>query len=139
MKTLIGWSIWYGTRDVEGELTRSLENGFDYLEISLAYPWILNEENLVHIIKVAKDLGFKIAFHGPWRDIRLGSPYREVSESSRAIVSKAISSVVKYEPEYFNVHIISEEITFSEKVKDRVFNEAKKSLNMLQKISEDTG
>ena len=139
MKVLVGWSIWYGTRNVEEELAKTLENGFDYLEISLAYPWISNEENLVHIISVAKDLGFKVAFHGPWRDVRLGSPYREISESSRAIVSKAIGSIVKHEPEYFNVHIISEEITFSEKVKDKVLNEAKKSLNMLQRVSEDTG
>ena len=58
MERFIGWSIWYGSKDVEKELAKLLENGFNYLEISLDYPWPFDENRLSHIISKAKDLGF---------------------------------------------------------------------------------
>ena len=139
MERFIGWSIWYGSKDVEKELAKLLENGFNYLEISLDYPWPFDENRLSHIISKAKDLGFKVAFHGPWRDIRLASPHRIISEASRTILGKVIDLAAKYEPEYFNAHLLSEEITFDEKVKNEVLREARKAVHFLQKITEEKG
>lgn len=139
MVKFIGWSIWYGSKSVEKELAKLLENGFNYLEISLDYPWPFDGNKLSHIISKAKDLGFKVAFHGPWRDIRLASPHRIISKASRTVLGKVIDYVAKYELEYFNVHLISDEITFDEKVRNKVLGEARKTIDFLQRISEEKG
>lgn len=139
MRRFIGWSVWYGSKDVEKELAKLLENGFNYLEISLDYPWPFDEDRLSHIVDRAKDLGFKVAFHGPWRDIRLASPHTIISEASRTILRRVIDLIAKHEPEYFNVHLISDEITFDGKVKSEVLREARKTIYFLQKTSEEKG
>lgn len=139
MKPIIGSSIWYGSKHKVQLIEKLHSFGFDYIEISLDYPWPhYKNEELERVVKKAKSLGLEIAFHGPWRDIRLASPIPILASTARSIIRSIINKVLKYEPEYFNVHLISDEITFDDDVKNDVLKEAKASIEFLSKTSEET-
>lgn len=132
----VGFSLWYGNRDKEKLLERMVEEGFDYVEISLDYPWPYLQ-NFKDVVKKAYDLGLEIGFHGPWRDIRLASPLDEIAEASRKIVRKVLENVSKFELKYFNLHLISEEISFDKKVVEKVIEQANKTVEFLENLSRE--
>lgn len=132
----IGFSLWYGNRDKKRLLESMREIGFDYVEISLDYPWPY-EQDFQDIVKKAYNLGFKIGFHGPWRDLRLASPINEVAEASRKVVKKVIENISHFEPEYFNLHLISEEITFDGKVVEKIVKRANETIRFLEDLSNE--
>jgi len=131
----VGFSLWYGNKEREKLLELMREKGFDYVEISIDYPWPYENLSFQAIVKRAYDLGFKIGFHGPWRDLRLASPINEVAEASKKVVEKVLENISRFEPEYFNLHLISEEITIDRKVTEEVIRKANETVKFLENLS----
>ncbi len=137
MPRKIGFSLWYGNKSKKELIEQMHSLGFDYVEISLDYPWPYDEYEFSNIIKLTKTIGLEISFHGPWRDIRLASPIDEIAYSSRKVVKKIVDNISKFEPKYFNIHLISEEITFDNKVRDKIISRAKETIRFLEELSEE--
>lgn len=134
----VGFTIWYGDHRYLGDrIKRVHEAGFDYIELSLDYPWpYVDTEKFINTIsKLVKSYGLQIAIHGPWRDIRLASPINEIREASLKVYRKILKISSRLDPLYFNFHIISEEAIRFNSVKRAVLYAAAKSLeNVLSEV-----
>ena len=107
----LGFPIWYGYGDRMRELAHEARlTGFDYLEISLDYPWPFRGKTpLKDIVKIAEAEGLSIAFHAPWRDLRFSSPFEEVRIASLKVFERVVESIACYESEYLVVHLSSDQ------------------------------
>lgn len=121
-----GMPIWYGSSPavhgldfVEKSRRTLLQNvekaarlGFDYVEMSLDYPWpdIIHAKTAKEVSKLGKALGIGFAFHAPWAGIGLAHPRQEMHKASLKVIAKCIQAASRFgEPLYFNVHILTEE------------------------------
>jgi len=107
----IGFPFWYGYgRDFEEIIDEVVEAGFDYLEISLDYPWPSGGEfSLREVIHRALKDNLAIAFHGPWRDIRLSSPIERVRKVSVELFKSLVEEISGYGCEYLVVHLSTDQ------------------------------
>lgn len=124
-----GMPVWYGSSSPEyahiadfSERSRRtlLSNvekaallGFDYVEISLDYPWpdIIHAKVATEAAKLGKALGVGFAFHAPWAGIGLAHPRLEMHEASMKVMKRCIRAAAMFgEPLYLNAHITTEEV-----------------------------
>lgn len=88
--------------------------GYSLAEVSLDYPWPYSGD-FPGVVAEIKGLGLDLAFHAPWRDIQLASPYPEVSRASLEALKKVIDKVGDYAPVYIVFHLQTrEEVELSE-------------------------
>jgi len=138
----IGFPIWYGYGE---KLTRMISEaasvGFNYIEISLDYPWpFRGRYALEGVIDEALDVGLSIAFHAPWRDIRLASPIEEVREASVKAFKRFLDEVSKYPCDYVVVHLSSDQaIDRIPEIRNEYVNSAVKSIKEIKSIGDLSG
>lgn len=120
--------VWYGSsvehahiadfaeksrRTLLSNIEKAAKLGFDYVEISLDYPW----PDIIHA-NVAKEaaglgrlLGIEFAFHAPWAGIGLAHPRQEMHEASLKVMRRCIRAAGMFgEPLYLNAHIATDEV-----------------------------
>jgi len=108
---LIGFPLWLGDRHKFAlKIDEARDVGFDYIELSLDYPWpIPDEETPRKIASRARSAGLDVAIHGSWRDVRLASPVNEVREASLSYVSRTFEIAKKFEPRYVVLRISTDQ------------------------------
>ena len=75
----IGIPTWYKDDFSSNNYALFFEQGIEYIELSLEYPWpFWDEKRLRKITKEIKEYDLKINFHLPWRDLSIISPYPQV-------------------------------------------------------------
>lgn len=127
----VGYTIWYGDHKyLEDRIKRVYELGFNYIELSLDYPWpYINADKLIEsICKIVREYGLRVAIHSPWRDIRLASPVSEIREASLKVVIRVLNLTSRLDPLYFNLHMMSEEAIKFNSVKRDVLKAVARSL-----------
>ncbi len=117
MKTSIGLPVWYNTirKDysidvlLNNILDHLLDNGLSLFEISIDYPWIHIDYNILEdFIGEAINKGFSISLHAPWRDLFLASPYDKIREESINIIINNMGPIIsRYPVEYIVLHVTS--------------------------------
>jgi sugar phosphate isomerase/epimerase len=101
----IGVNVWYGHGPLSKSLKKAKEVGFDYVEISLDYPWnVKMNKNEVKALKMAKNYNLDLAFHSPWAGIHIAHPINEISLASVKVVENCLRFVSNFAPIYFNFH-----------------------------------
>ena len=138
----LGFPIWYGYRNRVRELAReSRRIGFDYVEVSLDHPWPFSgNPGLDEAVRAVLSEGLSIAFHAPWRDLRLSSPLEEVRSASIKVFRKVASKISSYECDYLVVHLSTDQaIDRIEEVRGEVVEAAVKSVGELNDISRELG
>lgn len=130
-----GFPIWIGDfKVIDERVKEAQEAGFDYLEVSLDYPWPFEKRfKFSEIIQLVKDYGLEVAFHAPWRDVKLASPIEEIRAASIEICRKAIKYVLVFEPKYVVVHLSTEQALnmISNCVEDMLIKSSIKSVSEL--------
>ncbi len=136
-----GLPIWYGSGRIDDVLQIAYEKGFDYVEISLDYPWpeIIDEIVFNRVKKLIKEYDFKVGIHAPWRDISLASPRENLRVASLKVYKKCISFAEKLESEYFNFHIFTKEATEYEEVYKAVYQATKRSIKEIVRLCNEAG
>ena len=138
----LGFPIWYGYGErVEGLIREARKIGFDYLEVSLDYPWPFKGSfQLGEVVEAAFSEGLSIAFHAPWRDLRLSSPFEDVRSASLKIFEKVVSEISNYEADYLVVHLSTDQAADRiEEIRDEVLDAALSSVDSLKGISKSFG
>lgn len=120
--------VWYGSspeyahisdfsersrRTLLSNIEKAARLGFDYVEISLDYPWpdIIHEKVAKVAAKLGRRLGIGFAFHAPWAGIGLAHPRQEMHEASMKVMKRCIRAAAMFrEPLYLNAHITTEEV-----------------------------
>ena len=120
----IGFPLWYGQGGGISRLIHEAErSGFDYFELSLDYPWpFRGKPRIDDVVREIVDRSFSLAFHAPWRDIRLASPFDEVRSSSVKVVKDFINRVAEYASDYVVLHVSTDQAV------DRIHEVAEESV-----------
>ncbi len=124
-----GMPVWYGSSSAElahiadfaersrrtllSNIEKAALLGFDYIEISLDYPWpdIIHAKVAKEAAKLGRSLGIEFAFHAPWAGIGLAHPRPEMHEASLKVMSRCIRAAGMFgEPLYLNAHIATDEV-----------------------------
>lgn len=111
MKTVkIGVPVWYGDGTLKQGVEKAVCLGFDYVEISLDYPWpdSLSKQELRQAIKIAREGGLEFAFHAPFAGIGLAHPRQEVQGAALKVMEKCMKFAHHFKPVYFNFHMCTE-------------------------------
>ncbi len=133
-----GAPIWPGDRNIWENIAMYYAAGFNYIEVSLDYPWAWSvDSNVLDLLRKAmREFGIKIAIHAPWRDV----PYAGVYGELRMLVRRILDVVKKYaeqlEALYIVFHITSQEAYKIPSVKKAVEKSALESLGMILKVLE---
>ena len=137
----IGVPVWYGDGRIDDNIEVAKLNGFDYIELSLDYPWPekLDDYMMKRIRELAQSLAMEIGIHGPWRDICLASPRDVLREASLKIVKTCIEFAYRIEARYFNFHILSAEAIGFDEIRREVMKAAKHSLHCIAQWCMDRG
>ncbi len=102
-----GLPVWHGNiESIESEIRRAYLLGFDYVEISLDYPWpeTLSKSRIKKIVGLARDLGIGIAFHAPPEGVDIGSPFPETRKNSVKFLLFLVKWSKQFGPLYLNFH-----------------------------------
>ncbi|MFH0961374.1 MAG: TIM barrel protein [archaeon] len=102
-----GLPVWYGNiSSIEDEIERAASLGFDYVEVSLDYPWpeLLGKRDIEKILFTARKEGIEFAFHAPPEGIEIGSPWQELRISSVNFLKNLLKWTKQFKPAYFNFH-----------------------------------
>ncbi len=121
--------VWYGSSSPEyahvsnfteksrrtllSNVEKAARLGFDYVEISLDYPWpdIIPAKVAKEVAKLGKRVGVGFAFHAPWAGIGLAHPRKEMHDASMKVMKRCIRAAAQFgEPLYLNAHITTEEV-----------------------------
>lgn len=103
---MVGYPIWYGDKNLEQTITQVFRAGFNYIELSLDYPWPFKDiEKLRLIRKLANDYSLRLGIHGPWRDVALASPIENIRRASIEVYCKVIDTAIELEANYLNIHL----------------------------------
>lgn len=100
--------VWYKSKLTEYDIDELLEAGYSVAEVSLDYPWPYSDD-FESEVKSLVEHGFELAFHAPWRDIALASPYRPLARVSLEVLKESIGVIQRLGPEYFIIHVQSRE------------------------------
>ncbi|MDW8022004.1 MAG: sugar phosphate isomerase/epimerase family protein [Nitrososphaerota archaeon] len=117
------------------------KSGFDYIEISLDYPWPFRGElKIGEVVQLAKLEGLSVAFHGPWRDIRLSSPIEKVRNASIEVFKSFIEEISNFECEYVVTHLSTDQ-AFDKipLIRSEVIDSAVKSIEELSSFAQRLG
>ena len=109
---MFGLPVWYGLGSIALGVERAAVLGFDYVEISLDYPWpkAIEKEDLVMAVRIAKAKGIRLAFHAPFAGINLAHPREGIRTAAVKVIkscidfAKATASKAQQKPLYINVH-----------------------------------
>jgi len=134
---LYGKDLWYGEKPLEKALKLADKLGFDFIELSIDYPWpekIRKEE-----VKILKN--YDLAFHAPWVAICLAHPQKEIFDASLKIVRKALIFSSKFNPLYFSFHITAPfHGTFKlDEIAGEILKKGVEAAKSLSKTAEDLG
>ena len=138
---LIGFPIWYGEgRDPSALMSSIRRAHFDYVEVSLDYPWPFKDvSRLDEIIGEAKRKGLKVALHAPWRDVKLSSPIEGIRKESLEFFKSALMEV-RGHFEYVVLHLTTDQtVERSEIVRREALEAAIDSLRTLIGLSRELG
>ncbi len=138
----LGFPIWYGYGErIWKFIDEAEEAGFNYLEISLDYPWpFRGKPKLGEVVRKALDEGFSIAFHAPWRDIRPASPIEEVRNSSVAALKKFMSEVAEHSADYIVLHLSTDQaVDRIPEIGEESINAAVESIKELKSFTRSLG
>ncbi|MEM2188858.1 MAG: sugar phosphate isomerase/epimerase [Nitrososphaerota archaeon] len=107
----LGFPIWYGYGPEISKIVEEAHRiGFDYIEISIDYPWPRGgEPSLSEVMKTIRGLGLSLGFHAPWRDLRLSSPFDEIRNASIKIFEKIALELSAYECDYLVAHLSTDQ------------------------------
>jgi len=99
-------NVWYGDRPLKSTFEMAQRLGFDYIELSLDYPWPdhLTSEEMKLFGKLKEEYGLEIAFHGPWAGKALYHPRDEISDACVKVYKKCLKFAGRFNPLYFNFH-----------------------------------
>lgn len=141
MRPLIALPVWPRARPLVKALERANEYGFDYVEVSLDYPWPeeLRSRELREIKEAEERLGVKLAIHAPWRDIALASPRQALREASLKVLEQCLQFSTEVEALYFNVHVSTREAWTIREVKQRAVEAALESIKQLALKANELG
>ena len=120
-------NIWYGNRPLLPAFERAHRLGFDFIELSLDYPWPdqLTSEEIGLLEKLKEEYGLEIAFHGPWSGKVLFHPRDEISDACLKIYEKCLKFAAALNPLYFNFHQFGYVATSGfEEIRKKIFNKA---------------
>lgn len=103
---MVGYPVWYGDKNLEQTITQVFRAGFNYIELSLDYPWPYRDADKLRLIRrLANDYSLRLGIHGPWRDIALASPIESIRRASVEVYRKVIDTAVELEASYLNIHL----------------------------------
>ena len=103
---LIGYPVWYGDKNLEHTIASVARAGFNYIELSLDYPWPFKQvDKLKQIRRYTQEYSLRIGLHGPWRDIALASPIESVRKAGLEVYRRVIEVAVDLEANYLNLHL----------------------------------
>jgi len=107
----IGCPIWLGDRRSWKEKVReAYEAGFNYIELSLDYPWpLLDRDTPEAIVNETRKFGLDVIFHGCWRDVKLSSPIEGVRKASVSYVIDVAKAAGEIHPTYFILHLSTDQ------------------------------
>ena len=138
----IGFPLWYGNRNrIKETLSEMVKTGFDYVEVSLDYPWpFKGEVPWSEVIRIIRDSGLKAAFHGPWRDVRLSSPIKEIRDTSIRVCKEFLKAISNVEADYVVLHLSTDQaIEESPKIRDEAIKAAIKSAEEMMSLGRELG
>jgi sugar phosphate isomerase/epimerase len=111
MRPLVALPVWPKAGSLVKALDKANEYGFDYVELSLDYPWPerLRGRVLEEVEEARDRYGLKLAVHAPWRDVALASPRLALREASLSVLEDCLSFASSVEALYFNLHVLTRE------------------------------
>ncbi len=102
--------LWYKTRYHPEDYSELYDAGFEYVEISLDYPWPFKmRDKLDEQVSIIRRTGMKTGVHMPWRDISLLSPYASVREGGIKVLEELLEPITSIEAEYAVLHVTTRE------------------------------
>ncbi len=102
--------LWYKTRYRPEDYSELYNAGFEYVEISLDYPWPFKmRDRLDEQLSIIRKTGMKTGVHMPWRDISLLSPYAPIREGGIKVLEELLEPITNIEAEYAVLHVTSRE------------------------------
>ncbi len=134
----IGFNLWYGNRPLYYVMKDCYEVGFDYVELSIDYPWPYRMD-VDEVKRAVRDFGIEVGIHGPWRDIALASPVPEIREASLKVMRKVIELAGRLRALYVNVHVSCSEAVEFKEVWNEVLRAGIESVRELQSLCEQYG
>lgn len=102
------FTIWNKSDFGDEDLKTLMESGYSAVEVSIDSPWPYSPD-FRDVIDTISRHGLEIAFHAPWRDVQLASPYDHISRASVNVVKETIDIVSVYEPSYIVIHLQTRE------------------------------
>lgn len=101
-----GRNVWYNNRPLEKIFEKTSNLGFDYIELSLDFPWPegFTEKEIRLLENLKEEFGLELAFHGPWAGKQPAHPRDEISRASLEIYKKTLKFAEKFSPLYLNFH-----------------------------------
>jgi len=134
--------IWYGDRPLQAAFEKAHRIGFDYIELSLDYPWPdeLTGEEMELLEKLEEEYGLGIAFHGPWAGKVISHPRDEISDACMKIYEKCLKFARKFNPLYFNFHQFGYAATRDfEEIKRRIWDRALETTRAIADLGRRNG
>lgn len=107
-----GLPVWYGNiTSLEDEIERVGSLGFDYVEISLDYPWpeLVGKPERKRLASIGKKAGVHFAFHAPPEGVEIASPSEAVRKAAVGFLKRQMKWCRDFKPAYFNFHCESGE------------------------------
>ncbi len=102
-----GLPVWHGNiSSIEDEVERAATLGFDYVEVSLDFPWpeTLGKTELRKIFSAARKNEIAFSFHAPPAGMEIGSPRELIRMASVEFMANLLSWTRQFSPLYFNFH-----------------------------------
>jgi len=134
-----GWAAWKGHLDRWRELVAEARaSGFDYVELSLDYPLVFQEDKLGEAVEELKRIGLGVSFHAPWRGIDLASPWEGIRAASVELVKRSIDLASKYGAEYVVYHVTTSE-KLTPDVREAVMEAGRRSVEEVTEYAKRLG
>lgn len=135
---MIGRLVWYGDFPLERRLELLKAAGYDYIEISLDYPFP-EEVDVNELKELLESFEMSVAFHSPL-DVFIAQPRDEVFEASMKIIERCLNFVSNFETAYYNFHITYFCPTREfERVRKKVLENGRKACEFIVERAESSG
>ncbi|MCD6509977.1 MAG: sugar phosphate isomerase/epimerase [Thermoprotei archaeon] len=135
----LGLPVWYGSGRLIDLIQVVHERGFDYVEISLDYPWpeAIDEFEMEELVKSIRGYGIEVGIHGPWRDISLGSPRDVIRRAALKVYRRCVEFASRLESHYFNFHVFTKEATEYEEVYKAAYAATRRSVKEICRMCKE--